>query len=158
MRWSRRLLWPLWGVAALLIVLGVFAGGRGVAQQPGAPGDTLATPAGSPAGVAQPAAAQDSGPPASGAGAARPPIEADQGGRSLRDTQADVMRKIQTQMRKRYPTAELEREHAQAEIPMGRFGEPEEIGALAVFLASAHASFVTGAVIPVDGGASRFAF
>jgi len=62
------------------------------------------------------------------------------------------------QMSKRYPTLELELEHAQAEIPMGRFGEPEEIGAVAVFLASALGSYVTGTVIPVDGGSSRFAF
>ena len=62
------------------------------------------------------------------------------------------------QMRKRYPTAALEREYAEAEIPMARFGEPEEIGAVALFLASAAASYVTGTVIPVDGGSSRFAF
>jgi 3-oxoacyl-[acyl-carrier protein] reductase len=62
------------------------------------------------------------------------------------------------QIKKRYPTAESEREYSQAEIPVGRFGEPEEIAALAVFLASAQASYVTGTVIPVDGGSSRFAF
>jgi 3-oxoacyl-[acyl-carrier protein] reductase len=43
-------------------------------------------------------------------------------------------------------------------VPAGRIGEPEELGALAAFLASERAAYITGASIPVDGGAIRAAF
>jgi 3-oxoacyl-[acyl-carrier protein] reductase len=42
-----------------------------------------------------------------------------------------------------------------AQIPVGRLGTGAEIGAVACFLASDGASYVTGAVIPVDGGLGR---
>jgi NAD(P)-dependent dehydrogenase (short-subunit alcohol dehydrogenase family) len=40
----------------------------------------------------------------------------------------------------------------QARIPLGRLGSPEEIAEVALFLASPRASYVTGAIVPMDGG------
>jgi 3-oxoacyl-[acyl-carrier protein] reductase len=40
-------------------------------------------------------------------------------------------------------------------IPLGRYGDPSELGAVVAFLASSRASYVTGSLIPVDGGQIR---
>ena len=44
------------------------------------------------------------------------------------------------------------------EIPVGRYGEPEDLANLVTFLASPRASYITGAVIPVDGGLRKYQF
>jgi NAD(P)-dependent dehydrogenase (short-subunit alcohol dehydrogenase family) len=46
------------------------------------------------------------------------------------------------------------RRRGEQAIPLGRYGRPEEVAAVAVFLASDCASYVTGANIPMDGGAA----
>jgi 3-oxoacyl-[acyl-carrier protein] reductase len=51
--------------------------------------------------------------------------------------------------------AEAARAKATAAIPLGRYGTPEEFAAAAVFLLSPLSSFVTGVMLPVDGGALR---
>lgn len=43
-------------------------------------------------------------------------------------------------------------------IPMGRIGQPEELGALVAFLASKQAAYITGTTIQVDGGLTRSLF
>jgi NAD(P)-dependent dehydrogenase (short-subunit alcohol dehydrogenase family) len=42
----------------------------------------------------------------------------------------------------------------QARIPLGRYGEPEEIAEVALFLASDRASYVAGAIVPMDGASN----
>jgi hypothetical protein len=49
----------------------------------------------------------------------------------------------------------LAREGARVTIPLGRLGEPIELGNLVAFLASQHASYITGAVYQVDGATSN---
>ncbi len=61
------------------------------------------------------------------------------------------------QIRRNYPPEERKR-FSEAEIPMGAYGEPEDLAVVAVFLASPLAHYVTGTVIPVDGGLRRYQF
>jgi len=52
-------------------------------------------------------------------------------------------------------TAELteaRRDEILASVPLGRYASPEEVAAVVTFLAGADAAYITGAVIPVDGG------
>lgn len=61
------------------------------------------------------------------------------------------------QIRRKY-SEEFRAGQSAREIPVGRYGEPEELACLAVFLASPVACYITGAVMPVDGGLRRYAF
>jgi 3-oxoacyl-[acyl-carrier protein] reductase len=61
------------------------------------------------------------------------------------------------QIRRNYPE-DYRTRFAEEEIPVGYWGEPEDLAALAVFLASPVARYITGAVIPVDGGLRRYQF
>jgi len=56
-----------------------------------------------------------------------------------------------------HPTPENRRAFIDANIPVGYFGEPEDMAYLVAFLASPLARYITGEVIHVDGGMHRFA-
>lgn len=55
-----------------------------------------------------------------------------------------------------HPTEQARQDFIERYIPIGYFGEPEDIGYLAAFLSSPLAHYITGAVIPVDGGMHNF--
>ena len=58
-------------------------------------------------------------------------------------------------LKRLFPTEEIRRREIQLNVPAKGFGQPEEIAAVVAFLASARASYVTGTMIPVDGGFLR---
>jgi len=57
---------------------------------------------------------------------------------------------IETDMTKDMPAVALEA--VKATTPVGRLGRPEEVAAAIVFLASPLSSYITGQVLPVNGG------
>lgn len=64
-----------------------------------------------------------------------------------RIAQIDTARAAQTGLSRE----EIERQTI-ARIPLGRYGDPMELGRVAAFLLSPAASYVTGAIVPIDGG------
>jgi len=66
--------------------------------------------------------------------------------------------KIMSEQILRKYSPELRAHQSAKEIPVGRYGEPEELAVLATFLASPRACYITGTVIPVDGGLRKYAY
>jgi 3-oxoacyl-[acyl-carrier protein] reductase len=64
---------------------------------------------------------------------------------------------ISEQILRNYPPEERKRE-SEEDIPVGEYGQPEDVANLVCFLASPLARYITGAVIPVDGGLRRYQF
>jgi 3-oxoacyl-[acyl-carrier protein] reductase len=61
------------------------------------------------------------------------------------------------QIRRNYPE-DFRKSFAETEIPVRYWGEPEDLAVMAVWLASPLARYITGTVIPVDGGLRRYQF
>lgn len=61
------------------------------------------------------------------------------------------------QILRNYP-AEYRKKQSEEEIPVGEYGQPADIANLVCFLVSPLARYITGAVIPVDGGLRRYQF
>ena len=61
------------------------------------------------------------------------------------------------QIRRNYPE-DYRKHFAETEIPVRFWGEPEDLAVMAVWLASPLARYITGTVIPVDGGLRRYQF
>jgi 3-oxoacyl-[acyl-carrier protein] reductase len=66
--------------------------------------------------------------------------------------------RIMSEQIERNYSPEYRKWQSEHEIPLGEYGQPEDLANLAVFLASPRARYITGAVIPVDGGLRRYQF
>lgn len=66
--------------------------------------------------------------------------------------------RIMSEQIERNYTPEYRKWQAEHEIPVGDYGQPADIANLVCFLASPRARYITGAVIPVDGGLRRYQF
>jgi 3-oxoacyl-[acyl-carrier protein] reductase len=53
---------------------------------------------------------------------------------------------------------EFRKKESEEDIPVGEYGQPEDLANLVCFLVSPRARYITGAVIPVDGGLRRYQF
>ena len=53
---------------------------------------------------------------------------------------------------------EFRKHESEHDIPVGEYGQPEDLANLVCFLASPRARYITGTVIPVDGGLRRYQF
>jgi 3-oxoacyl-[acyl-carrier protein] reductase len=51
--------------------------------------------------------------------------------------------------------AQAARRRNEAAIPLGRYGDPAEFGRVAAFLLSPASSYISGSLIPIDGGSLR---
>lgn len=61
---------------------------------------------------------------------------------------------VETDMTTPYLTTKLERDMAAAEHPLGRIGTPDDVAKAILYFASEDSSWVTGAILPIDGGAA----
>ena len=66
--------------------------------------------------------------------------------------------RIMSEQIERNYTPEFRKWQAEHEIPVGEYGQPADIANLVCFLASPRARYITGAVIPVDGGLRKYQF
>ena len=66
--------------------------------------------------------------------------------------------RIESEQILRNYSAERRAKEEREEIPLGEYGKPEDIASLVCFLASPRARYITGTVIPVDGGMRRYQF
>jgi 3-oxoacyl-[acyl-carrier protein] reductase len=76
-------------------------------------------------------------------------------GHILTDRQKEIARDVSSRTGK---TVDDAMKQVLLEVPLGRYGTSEEVGYLVAFLASDKASYINGAMIPIDGGMTRSVF